>query len=142
MRWIVFTVAAIATFAIDQASKFLATRALPTTPPGRPGRAWSLHRGLNRDHPILLRRTSFLMLWIATVIVSIVWLRHLDSTFNLIACGALGAAIGGCAGNTFDRIVRGGVIDFIGFRRISLFNLADIAIVIGAGLLAHSYLTR
>jgi lipoprotein signal peptidase len=141
MRWMVFIGAAIATFALDQATKFYATRALPTTQ-GRRDRVWSLHRGLNRKHPILLRRTSFLMLWIATVIVSIVWLRHLDSTFNLIACGALGAAIGGCAGNTFDRIVRGGVIDFIGFRRISLFNLADIAIVIGAGLLAHSYLTR
>jgi lipoprotein signal peptidase len=141
MHSMVFTVAAIATFAIDQASKFLATRALPTTP-GRRDRAWSLHRGLNREHPILRRRTSFLLLWIATVIVSIVWLRHLDSTSDLIACGALGAAIGGCAGNTYDRMVRGGVIDFIGFRRITLFNLADVAIVVGAGLLAHSYLAR
>ncbi|MBI3758660.1 MAG: signal peptidase II [Deltaproteobacteria bacterium] len=137
----VFIGAAITTFAIDQASKFLATRTLPTARRKR-DRAWSLHQSVNREHPILRRRTSFLMLWIATVIVSIVWLRHLDSTSNPIACAALGTAIGGCAGNTFDRMLRGGVIDFIGFRRISLFNLADVAIVVGAGLLAHSYLTR
>ena len=47
--------------------------------------------------------------------------------------------IGGILGNLFDRVFYGQVIDFIGFKIFSyyfpIFNIADIAIVIGALLL-------
>lgn len=50
-----------------------------------------------------------------------------------------GFMIGGIVGNFFDRIVRHGVVDYIGFifgkYYFPVFNLADILIVVGAILL-------
>ena len=52
---------------------------------------------------------------------------------------AMGLVLGGALGNLTDRIVRGPelsgkVVDFIDFRVWPVFNVADSAIVIGAGL--------
>ena len=47
---------------------------------------------------------------------------------------ALGLAAGGAAGNTIDQFRDGGIVDFIDFRVWPAFNLADVAIVIGAAL--------
>ena len=52
---------------------------------------------------------------------------------------ALTLILGGATGNLLDRIVRGSVVDFLAFQFGSYhwpdFNVADSAIVIGAGLL-------
>ncbi len=59
---------------------------------------------------------------------------------------ALALIFGGALGNVFDRVVSGGVTDFLGFYLGSFrwpdFNLADSAIVVGVGLvLLDSFLT-
>ncbi len=47
----------------------------------------------------------------------------------------LGLLVGGGIGNLVDRVFRGGqVVDFIDFRFWPVFNLADMGIVIGTGL--------
>jgi signal peptidase II len=43
----------------------------------------------------------------------------------------LGAALGGAAGNLLDRVRRGAVIDFIDLHVWPVFNIADVAIVLG-----------
>ena len=50
---------------------------------------------------------------------------------------ALGLILGGTLGNLFDRIVFGGVRDFLYFYLINwpVFNIADCCLVVGAGLL-------
>jgi lipoprotein signal peptidase len=50
---------------------------------------------------------------------------------------ALGLILGGTVGNLFDRIVFGGVRDFLYFYLIEwpVFNVADSCLVVGAGLL-------
>ena len=46
-----------------------------------------------------------------------------------------GVLIGGAIANLIDRVVRGSVVDFIDFSFWPAFNLADVAIVVGVGLL-------
>lgn len=46
-----------------------------------------------------------------------------------------GMLLGGAAGNLFDRVVHGGVTDFIDFRWFPAFNVADMGITVGAALL-------
>lgn len=58
---------------------------------------------------------------------------------TLLAAAGLGLVIGGAVGNIIDRMRRGGVTDFLDFYlwqwHWPTFNVADIGIVCGAGLL-------
>jgi len=49
---------------------------------------------------------------------------------------AVGLLAGGAIGNLIDRLARDGVVDFIDFPAWPSFNVADIAITLGAGTLA------
>jgi signal peptidase II len=53
---------------------------------------------------------------------------------------ALGMVVGGAAGNLFDRIRMGSVIDFLDFRVWPVFNLADSFITLGVAILAWKIL--
>jgi len=47
----------------------------------------------------------------------------------------LGLLVGGALGNLYDRVFRGGlVVDFIDLKFWPVFNVADIGIVVGTGL--------
>ncbi|MFH1259899.1 MAG: signal peptidase II [Elusimicrobiota bacterium] len=52
---------------------------------------------------------------------------------------ALGLILGGAAGNFFDRLIYGSVIDFLDFRVWPVFNLADSAISIGIFFLIFKF---
>lgn len=58
----------------------------------------------------------------------------------------LSLILGGAMGNLFDRVVHGGVVDFLDFfiygHHWPAFNLADSAIVVGGGLLLLQMATR
>lgn len=56
---------------------------------------------------------------------------------NKLLCTALTLMISGAAGNAVDRIMYGYVVDFIATEFISfpVFNIADIAITVGAALI-------
>lgn len=73
---------------------------------------------------------------IAVFICSRLIIRHASE--NLF-CLALALIMGGALGNLFDRIIYGYVIDFLdfyyGYWHWPAFNVADMAIVGGAGLL-------
>jgi len=78
---------------------------------------------------------------VATVVIVylLVTLRSESSPMSTIGVGLL---IGGAAGNLIDRMfrgddgfLRGAVVDFIDFQWFPIFNIADMAINIGAGLL-------
>ncbi|MFT5702812.1 MAG: signal peptidase II [Rickettsiales bacterium] len=73
---------------------------------------------------------------IAIVIVLIIWLTRTSSLYLSIA---LGFIIGGAFGNIIDRIINGGVADFLDFHAFGYhwpaFNLADSAVFLGVFLL-------
>ena len=83
------------------------------------------------------QRWFFIVLTVAVLaVVLFVCFRYKDK--HLLLCTALSLLTGGAVGNMIDRIVYGYVVDFFDFRLIDfpVFNVADIFIVIGAGLLA------
>ena len=81
---------------------------------------------------------------IAVVIVLVVWLRRVRTSFLAVAIGMI---IGGAAGNVVDRLRFGAVVDFLYFHAGSwywpAFNLADSAICLGvAAMLLDGVLLR
>ena len=78
---------------------------------------------------------------IAVVVIgAIAWARKeiLASPWE-VKCGA-GLFLGGAIGNLIDRARQGVVIDFFDFRIWPIFNIADIAICIGVGLIIWNLL--
>lgn len=83
----------------------------------------------------------FILLGVGVSLGILWWLRKHPSGETLVAVG-LSLILGGALGNIIDRAYRGHVVDFIDFHigECSLchwpaFNVADTAIVTGAGLL-------
>lgn len=82
---------------------------------------------------------------LATVVsvVLIVWLAKLPNKLNAESWG-INLVLGGAIGNVIDRFLEGRVTDFIDFYigswHYATFNIADIAISVGAGLLIFSEL--
>jgi signal peptidase II len=82
---------------------------------------------------------AFFVLLGVTVSIGILWwMRRNPSGQTLVAFG-LAAIMGGALGNVIDRVARGHVVDFIDFHfagwHFAAFNVADMAISLGAGLL-------
>lgn len=96
------------------------------------GMAFSQARGFG---PLIAIVATVIIVWL------LISLRTESSRMSSIGMGLL---IGGAAGNLIDRLLRGdawlrgGVVDFIDFQRFPIFNLADVAVNVGAGLLILS----
>jgi signal peptidase II len=83
----------------------------------------------------------FIALGVAVSVGILIWLRRHPHGETLVAIG-LALILGGALGNVIDRAYRGYVVDFLDFHigecgwcHWPAFNVADSAIVIGAGLL-------
>lgn len=82
------------------------------------------------------------MFVVVTAVVLILVLRALPRTDRLSLATAYGLVTGGALGNLVDRLLRrpgfpnGEVVDFFDLRWWPVFNVADIAIVTGACLIA------
>ena len=136
------TVAAVAVgvLLLDQLTKTWAERGLADGPihlfwtislrlTYNSGAAFSSGRGL----------TPFITAGAVIVLVVLIGLTR--STTTRLGLIALGLLIGGATGNLFDRFFRdngGAVIDFVDMEWWPVWNVADAAVVIGAGLLILS----
>ncbi len=104
-----------------------------------PGGAWSFLRNL----PDSLRRPFFLVVSAGAIVFIITIYQRVHREQWAMKLG-LPLALGGAAGNLVDRIRYGWVVDFIDFsmkwggrdHHWPTFNVADIAIVFGVGLMA------
>ena len=80
----------------------------------------------------------WLLIGVSLVVVAVM-IGWLATSQRRLANLALGLIIGGALGNVFDRVVHGAVADFFSFHAFGyswyVFNLADVAIVVGVALL-------
>ena len=137
-----------AVVALDQLTKFVASRTLPPYEPVpvigeyfrltyiyNPGAAFGLHVGP-------FSRYVFLALTVVCVVVLYMWFRSTPATDRL-RLFAIALVTAGALGNFIDRVRSSrGVIDFfdlgLGDLRWPVFNIADIGVTVGALLLAIS----
>ena len=83
----------------------------------------------------LFPRKSYLFLIITLISVCLlIYLLFFSGLDQSIIKVGLALLLGGSLGNLIDRILSGAVVDFIQVWKAPIFNLADVAIVAGAGL--------
>jgi lipoprotein signal peptidase len=79
----------------------------------------------------------FAVISVLAAVAIVVWGTRKATAADRWLCTALGLILGGTVGNLYDRVVFGGVRDFLYFYRIEwpVFNVADCCLVVGACLL-------
>jgi signal peptidase II len=135
-RWQLAGALALGVFALDQITKIVIRATLERRDsigvfPGfditrvrNEGIAFSLFPG---------RQTAIAVLTVIALTAIALALARLVGRNAFVAAGA-GMLVGGSLGNLVDRLIRGGVTDFLDPYRWPAFNIADIGIVCGAGL--------
>src|SRR6187402_3757733 len=136
-------------FGCDHATKAVATRSLARAVSIEPGIlelhyvqnddvAFNVFQRLGVPHsPLFL--AAVMILALAVSIAFFVGQRRNGSQLDLVAAACI---VGGALGNVVDRVARGFVVDFIHVRGWPVFNVADIAVVVGVGLLALGRMKR
>ncbi len=90
------------------------------------GAAFSMLQG----HPLLL------IIFPAVVLcIGIIFILVKKNDFNRVFMTSLSLIVGGGLGNLTDRMAQGYVVDMFDFRVFPVFNVADIAVCVGCGLL-------
>jgi signal peptidase II len=134
---------AVAVLALDQLTKVWVSTSLPE------GGWWSPLPGLWRVFRVTHITNSgaafgifpnqgnfFIIIAVVVAGVIVLYYRYLPSRGWLIRL-SLGLQLGGALGNLLDRVRYGHVVDFIDIGFWPIFNVADIAIVTGVGILAY-----
>ena len=89
---------------------------------------------------ILENKTWFFIAVALILLVGVAYLYpRLPANQPIVKLGA-GLLVGGAIGNLIDRVRIGYVVDFFDFRIWPIFNVADIAICVGVGLIIWSIL--
>lgn len=133
---------AIATLALDQLTKWLVVNTLEVNQSVYPIPALSGLFGFTHVTNTgvafgLFKEAGTVFVFVVVVVISVIvlYLRNLPKDQQLVRF-ALGLQLGGSLGNLIDRLRVGHVVDFIDFKFAPIFNIADLAIVSGAVLLA------
>ena len=132
--------------ALDQVTKQLAVHRLDD---GAVDIVWTLKFRLTYNSGMAFGAGSSLgpVIAIGAFVIVLFLARSVSRQPSLLNRVAVGVLIGGATGNLVDRVVRspgllrGAVVDFIDFGWFPVFNVADIAINVGAALLILSVLT-
>lgn len=103
-----------------------------------------LNKGVSYGFLSFIGQGSLIVLAALTAVALWVWVAR-GGTGRLMAA-SLGLIIGGALGNALDRILHGGVVDYVSLHAFGfywyVFNIADMAIVAGViGLLYESWWT-
>lgn len=152
LSWILCGVLALVILAADQVTKAMVVQSvsehtviplipgfLNLTHTKNPGAAFSLFA----DSPAPWK-TALLVIVSSALLVAVAWLVLRTGELRWKSGVGLALIMGGAASNLLDRIRAGKVVDFVDvyFRTYHwpAFNLADSAIVVGAGFLILHYI--
>jgi signal peptidase II len=119
---------------VDQLTKALVARRLALGQSVRVGRFITIRHAVNTDSKqrFLGNRFALLFQWALALAVVLLVIKAGYFFQGQPAQAGLGAALGGAAGNLVDRFRHGAVFDFVDLGCWPVFNLADVAITIGA----------
>lgn len=161
-RWHIFWVVGLISLVLDQITKIWARGSLPTNTPCEipdglvSGQCYALdvsvidgfwyHRlSMNPGSAFGLFGSNqqaariFLSIVGIAAVAGMVWMLAKSRTDQRVLHWALGFVVGGAIGNLIDRIYFGWVTDFILWRKGTfswpVFNIADVVLVIGVGLM-------
>lgn len=138
-RQIAFAIAA-AIVIVDQITKHWAVSTLHPSQP-RPV-WWTLQWNLtfNRGMAFSAGEGAGAIIGAIAIVVAVVVMVYVAKSTSPMTTAAAGFIVGGAIGNVIDRLfrgdawLRGAVVDFIDFQWFPIFNVADMAINVGAGL--------
>lgn len=123
--------AALAVLILDQVSKAIVIRRLARAE-WRVGRWLRLRLVINANRRAGWWRAASAAVFLAVLLATSWLIAGGASAMHAAVATGLGAGAGGAAGNQYDRLRRGGVVDFIDLGWWPVFNLADAGIVGGA----------
>lgn len=132
---------AAAVIVLDQLTKYLARGITADIPliPGVIGLTYAENTGMAFS---LFSGRSWLLGLISAAVIIVGWL--ILRRYRLGALSGISAMLmlGGAAGNMIDRLMQGYVVDMIEVLlfRFAIFNVADMALTVGCGLMALSLL--
>jgi signal peptidase II len=140
MIWLESMLAAVLVAAGDQVSKAVVLARWPPAAATAPRAFLAIRCMLNRRGALapFVGARALLALWAAAVAGAALALVYGMPGHDVLAPIGMGAIIGGAGGNVLDRLRRGAIVDFIAVGPWPVFNLADAAIVAGAGLVLIS----
>ena len=140
--WLIIAIVAL-TIVLDQVTKYLVAsqmtigQSIPIidnflyiTSHRNAGAAWGIFQG---------KMMFFYLITLAVIAVVIVWMTRLDIKKDKWLMIALALILGGAVGNFIDRVLYQHVVDFIDTYILGydfpIFNIADMAVVIGVALI-------
>jgi signal peptidase II len=142
MVWFEWILTAALVVAADQVSKAFVLARWPLATLGAPRSFVSIRCILNQRGTLaaLAGMPALAALWAAMMVLSASILHYGLLGHQALVPIGMGAAIGGATGNVIDRLRRGAVVDFVAIGPWPVFNLADAALVAGAGLIVLTVL--
>jgi signal peptidase II len=100
---------------------------------------WELSMNLGSAFSMFSGKRAVLTIVGLLACLGMLWMLHKARSDQKILHWALAFVVGGAVGNLFDRIYFGSVTDFVLWRyhthRWPVFNIADVVLVIGVGLM-------
>ncbi|WP_232698417.1 signal peptidase II [Brevibacillus daliensis] len=136
----IFYIIALAVVALDQWTKHLVVKYMEL---GESIPLWenvfhlTSHRNRGAAFGMLEDRRLFFIIITLVVVVGIVYTLFKHGKGNLRLSLALSFILGGAIGNFIDRLISGEVVDFLHAVIINfpIFNVADMAITVGVGIM-------
>lgn len=128
----VLVLTAVAVFALDHLSKWLVTQNIPLGGEVTLVGPVTIHHIENRGAAFgLFPQFQFVFLGVALLVAVYILVAGRRFGPGVFPQVVLGVVLGGAVANAVDRVVQGFVVDFIDLQKWPVFNVADMAIVLG-----------